>query len=241
MSATSLLRIDHLNKSFGRVEVLKEISLDIQRGSLHALLGPNGSGKTTLLKCLMGSMHHDKGTIDLSGRQEVQSKAYKQMFVYMPQFPGFLPHLSAREIIQLLVNLRKEKPIHAERLIEDLKIHEFWHRSFKELSGGMKQKINILQCFMFDFEIAFLDEPTASLDPQIAAYLKNLLLELKALGKTMVFTSHIMSEVEEIADYMSLLSNGKMLLNVSPESFIKEQETGNLEQAMLKYWGQHGN
>ncbi len=231
-----MLYIDGLSKMFGKFQALKNVSLSVPEGVTYALLGPNGSGKTTLLKTLIGSVPLDRGRVDLGGLTNVTGKAFRQKFVYMPQSPGFLPHLSARESIRLLVRLRGQGTTRGERLVEELKIEEFWRRPFGELSGGMKQKINILQCFMFDFDIAFLDEPTSSLDPQVASYVKHLIAELKAKGKTILFTSHIMSEVEAIADRMALISNGRILLETSPHEFMKEHGATDLEQAMLKYW-----
>lgn len=235
-----MLDINKLSKNFGKFQALKDISLKIPAGSTFALLGPNGSGKTTLLKSLIGSVHFDKGMIHLDGQSNVQSKAYKTSLVYMPQFPGFLPHLSAREITALLIQLRQQSAPMAERLIEELEVQKFWNKPFGELSGGMKQKINIMQCFMFDFSIALLDEPTASLDPQIAWYVKTLIQEFTKKGKTIFFTSHIMSEVEEIANRMALINNGKILLEADPAKFIKEQKALNLEEAMLQFW-KHGS
>ena len=231
-----MLKINNLSKKFAKFQALKQVTLKIPDLSTFALLGPNGSGKTTLLKSLIGSIKSDSGEVELNGNVDVRSAEYKTQLVYMPQTPVFLPHLSAREIIALLIQLRKKPALMAERLIKELEIDKFWKKPFRELSGGMKQKINILQCFMFDFKIAFLDEPTASLDPHVAWYLKSLIKELNQNGKTIVFTSHIMSEVEEIADHMAVLHNGEVLLTTMPSKFIIEHQTANLEYAMLAFW-----
>lgn len=242
-SDEKFLRIEQLSKSFSKFNVLEKISLYIPTGSAYALLGPNGSGKTTLLKSLIGSIHYDSGSIDMGEdltNVNVQSASYKIKISYMPQYPGFLPHLTARESIELLIQLSGRTAIFQERLVSELGIAEFWNKPFRELSGGMKQKINILQCFMFKSEFFFLDEPTSSLDPQMAGYVKNLIREVKSNGTTVLFTSHIMSEVEDIADQMALLSNGKVLIETSPEKFITERNAKNLESAMIQYWRDNG-
>lgn len=231
------LEINNICKKFGKKVVLKNISLLIPKGSTYALLGPNGSGKTTLLKSLMGSIFFDKGNLSLNGKININTHAYKRQITYMPQIAGFLPHLSAKESIKLLIELRQARPEFKEELIQDLGIKDFWNKPFGDLSGGMKQKINILQCFMFESDIVFLDEPTSSLDPQVAGYVKKWIKNLKQKGKTLLFTSHIMSEVEEVADKMALLDNGELLFEVSPSDFIKKYKTKNLEAAMLEYWG----
>lgn len=232
----NFIQISQLSKSFGKFKVLVKISLRIPIGSSYALLGPNGSGKTTLLKILVGSIHYDSGSIDINGIRNVQEYAYKRQMTYMPQHPGFLPHLTTKESIDLLVQLRGIPAVFQERLVSELGITAFWEKPYRELSEGMKQKVNILQCFMFDSKIVFLDEPTSSLDPQMAGYLKNLIQETKASGKTILFTSHIMSEVEDIAEKMALLSNGSILLEASPKEFVSERNAPNLEKAMLQFW-----
>lgn len=237
-----MLAVENLSKTYRKTRVLSGIDLRIPEACTFALLGPNGSGKTTLLKCLMGSVAPDGGErIALGDQTDVNSEAYKEMLVYMPQTPGFLPHLSAGEIIALLLRLRDRPAPRMDRLVDDLNIDEFWSKPFGELSGGMKQKLNILQCFMFDFQIAFLDEPTASLDPGIAYYMKGLIKELKSEGKTIVFTSHIMAEVEEVADTMALLDQGRIFLEASPAEFVRDRKAKNLEEALLKYRGKYAS
>ena len=230
------LEVRHLSKSFGKVRALEDVSLDIPSGMTYALLGPNGSGKTTLLKSLIGIIPFDKGEVSLDGCGDIHSYKYKSRITYMAQYPGFLPHLTVKESIELLIKLRGVKPCFKEQLVNDMKIDQFWQRPFGELSGGMKQKVNILQCFMFKSDAIFLDEPTSSLDPLVSVYVKNLIDQRKKSGCIVLFTSHIMGEVEQIADKMALLNNGQILFEASPKEFILKKGSKNLEKAMLKYW-----
>ena len=115
-------------------------------------------------------------------------------------------------------------------------IANFSHKNFQNLSQGMKQKINILQCFMSEPDLYILDEPTAGLDPNMVYYLKKLMLECKKKSKTILFTSHIMSEVEELADQVLVLLDGKIVLNSSPQKIIKDFQSANLEEAIRVYW-----
>ncbi|MBE8221954.1 MAG: ABC transporter ATP-binding protein [Bdellovibrionales bacterium] len=235
-NTNNTLKINHLSKKFGKTIVLQDVSLSVSQGSTYALLGPNGSGKTTLLKSLMGSIFYDTGSVYFNGKVNTNATDYKKDITYMPQIPGLLPNLSPKESIGLLINLRQKEPVFKQQLIDDLGIKTFWNRPFSKLSGGMKQKINILQCFMFESNIIFLDEPTSSLDPQVASYVKKWIKKLKENNKTILFTSHIMSEVEDIADKMALLNDGKILFEVSPKEFTKKYQAKNLEEAMVKYW-----
>lgn len=238
--------VDHIvlksiSKKYGAFNALIDVNLAIRSGVSFALLGPNGSGKSTLLKGLVGSIPFNTGEIDVCGQNDVRCFSYKKNISYMPQYPGFLPNLCAKDSIELLVQLRGQNPIHKDQLIDELGISHFWKKSFKELSGGMKQKINILQCFMFESKVIFLDEPTSSLDPHMASYVKSLIRIRKEQGNIILFTSHIMSEVEEIADRMALLSDGKILLEVSPKEFIQQKGAKNLEEAMLDFWNNNKN
>jgi Cu-processing system ATP-binding protein len=229
-----MLTIRNLSKSYNGYQALSQVNLDIPSGTIFSLLGPNGSGKTTLLKCLLGLVPFDSdGEIFLNGTNIKQNAEYKRALAYMPQFPGFPPNLTPVEVISLCEQLRSDTPIFKERLISELGIKDFYHKPMRELSGGMKQKVNILQCFMFDFSLALLDEPTSSLDPQNASYVKNFIKELKEKDKTILFTSHILREVEEIADWMAFFSEGRISTVNSPANLMVETQTKNLEEAIL--------
>ena len=239
---STILKIENLSRKFGRLQALDRVNLEIPEGRFFALLGPNGSGKSTLLKSILGSVPLEKeAQISLGGNVFAGSPEFKRDLVYMPQFPGFPSHVKVRELVDLIERLRGEKAVRKERLVQELGIANFWNRNFGELSGGMRQKINILQCLMFDFKIALLDEPTASLDPQISFYLKKILRELKNEGRTIVFTSHIMSEVEEMADRMVLLAEGRVYMQANPKEFIDASGATNLEEALLDFWREHAS
>ena len=163
-----MLTLENVQKKYGDFHALQGIDLEIPDGSVFALPGPNGSGKTTLLKILLGLVAPEKGAeIRLNGK-EIHSESCRRSIVYMPQVPAFLPHLKVRELVGLVQGIRQQQPIRADEIIQDLRIGTFWNRRLGDLSGGMRQKVNILQALMFDFELAVLDEPTASLDPGIA-------------------------------------------------------------------------
>ncbi|MCB1321299.1 MAG: ABC transporter ATP-binding protein [Leptospiraceae bacterium] len=237
-TAQPAIRIKNLTHGYRRRQpVLKNVSLSVPRGSVYALLGPNGSGKSTLLKCVSGAVYPAKvddfrildgdalKILDLPGRP-----------VYLPQKASFPAHLSGTEILNLIESLRNIKALHKDRLIADLDAAGFMHRPFGELSGGMRQKINVIQCFMFPFELALLDEPTASLDPYIATYVKQLIQKAHASGKTILFSSHIMSEVEEIATDLALLIDGCVHLTAKPDVFKNIHAAATLEEALTDFW-----
>lgn len=232
-----MIQIQNLKKSFDKRAVLKGVNFDVSSGKLFALSGPNGSGKSTLLKCLLGTVLPDAGSsVRISGKDVLRDLSYKQDVTYMPQFPHFPAHLKVSEIIALFETLRTNPAIFKEQLVEELGIAHFWDQSFGTLSGGMSQKVNILQCFMFDAPLAILDEPSQGLDPAVSFYLKQWIKKDHQRGKTILFTSHMMSEVEELAEEMALLVEGKLYALTSPKSLILENKAENLEQALQQFW-----
>ena len=233
-----MIEVNNLNKSFSDIPVLKEISFCIAEGTLAALLGPNGAGKSTLIKSVLGVINPDQHGLMKIGNQ-IRSRGIansEDIPGYMPQSPAFPRHLSVNEVIDFFESLNQTEPMQKESLISEMKMSDFMHKKINSLSQGMKQKVNILQCFMFDHSVFILDEPTSSLDPDMAYYLKNLLLQKKKEKKTILFTSHIMSEVEELADEMLILLDGRIILQDSPRNTIKRQRSKNLEEAIRTYW-----
>ncbi len=232
-----MITLAHLNKTYDGHSVLQNVALEIPDNCLFALLGPNGSGKTTVLKSILGNVLPKKGSrIAFDGSDVVGTYAYKRAIGYMPQATRYPPHLRVDELIALLTRLRKQPTPLLDRLVEELQIGPFWKKKLGALSGGMGQKVNMLQCFMFEPQVAVLDEPTQSLDPQVAYAVKQFLKEYRSAGKTIVFTSHVMSEVEELADLMALLVDGKVYTVISPKQLMKDNNAQTLEIALQNFW-----
>lgn len=232
-----MIQIQGLKKTYSKHTVLDWLDLTIPDQSIFALLGPNGSGKTTLIKSILGITQPDvHSQITLDGRYSYGSREFKNHIGYMPQYPKFSPHLKVRELIGLFEKLRQAQAPNRDELIQDLQIDAFWNKAFVELSGGMMQKVNLLQAFMFDVSLFILDEPTAGLDPQIAYYLKNLLLKKKKAGATVLFTSHVMAEVEALADEMALLVEGRIYTVIAPAQLKKNHGALTLEAALHSFW-----
>ncbi|MBI2343588.1 MAG: ABC transporter ATP-binding protein [Deltaproteobacteria bacterium] len=232
-----MITIRNVRKRYRKQTVLNDVSLHIPAGEIFALLGPNGSGKTTLLKLLLGLVHPDgSGTMHIAGASIVGERAYRRQIGYMSQWPQYPPHLTVCELITLFAQLRNAKGVHTEALLEEMQMRAFWQKPFGELSGGMAQKVNIVQCFMFNHALFILDEPTAGLDPHTAFYLKRLIRERKKSGATLLFTSHVMSEVDALADHMALLVDGTVSVVTSPAELKQAHHTTSLEEAVHHVW-----
>lgn len=212
-----MIRVHKLKKSFGRNAVLKSLDLSVEPGGIYAILGPNGSGKTTMIKCVLGMTIPDSGQIEVAGLPVTQSWKYRKSINYMPQIAQFPGNLRLRELIHMIQDLRGTSADEQE-LIDLFGLEPFLGQKMAHLSGGTRQKVNIVLAFMFDSPLIILDEPTSGLDPASLIKLKNLIRKEKEQGKTLLITSHILSFVKEIADEIIYLLEGEIYFHGSIES-----------------------
>jgi ABC-type multidrug transport system ATPase subunit len=200
-----------LGKRFGGVTALDGVSFDVDPGETFALLGPNGSGKTTMLKCLAGLVNPSAGQIRINGtdlaRNPVASRA---AISYLPQRVAFPDQVTAREMLDFYGRLRNLPPNRVEVALERCAFGDAADRMVSEFSGGMMQRLGIAVAFLADAPILLLDEPTASLDPESASDFRAFLASLKEMGKTIVFSSHVLSDVELLADRVAILVSGRL-------------------------------
>ena len=229
------IEIRGLEKSYGKNRVLKGIDLDINSGEITAILGPNASGKTTLLKCILGLVIPSRGEIKVKGKNVSEGYDYKRFIGYMPQEPSFPENLTPEELIGLISNIRGAYPKESiERLAELFRVKDFFRKQIRSLSGGTKQKVSAIIALAFNPDILILDEPTVGLDPVSSSKLKEEITGKKKEGKTVLLTSHIMSEVEELADRVVLLIEGSMKIDSSVQKLKEETGESKLERAIAK-------
>lgn len=216
-----MVSIQNLHKKFGKNQVLSGVNLSISEGGIFAVLGPNGSGKTTLIKSILGMVIPNKGDISVLEKNIKDSSDYRHKIDYLPQIANFPSNLKVKELIKMIKDLRG-KTSEDQRLIELFKLEPFLDKKLGNLSGGTKQKVNIVLTFMFDSPLIILDEPTTGLDPISLIHLKELINSEKDKGKTILITSHIMSFVEEISDEIVFLLEGQIYFR-GPISELKTQ------------------
>ncbi|WP_456376940.1 ABC transporter ATP-binding protein [Lutibacter sp.] len=226
-----MIEFKNLYKRFGKLTVLEGLDLSIKKGGIFAILGPNGSGKTTLIKCLLGMVIPNKGEINFNKKSVLKKWEYRNSLNYLPQIANFPPNLTVVELINMVKNLRP-KESNEQKLIELFGLKEFLNKKLGNLSGGTKQKVNIVLTFMFDSELIILDEPTTGLDPIALIHLKELIQEEKKKGKTILITTHIMSVVDELADEIVFLLDGKIYFKGSIDALKKQTDNANLEHAI---------
>ena len=226
-----MIEFKNIHKRFGKLTVLDGLDLDIKEGGIFAILGPNGSGKTTLIKCLLGMVIPNKGEINFEGNTVLRKWNYRNNLNYLPQIANFPPNLTVQELINMVKNLRPKESAELE-LIDKFGLKNFLNKKLGNLSGGTKQKVNIVLTFMFDSDLIILDEPTTGLDPISLIHLKELIQNEKAKGKTILITTHIMSFVNEVANEIVFLLDGKIYFKGGIEALKKQTNNDNLEQAI---------
>lgn len=226
-----MVNIQNLYKAFGKNQVLSGVDLSIKEGGIFAVLGPNGSGKTTMIKSILGMVIPNKGTITIQGQNIKNSSNYRHQIDYLPQIANFPSNLMVKELIKMIKDLRG-KTNEDERLIKLFTLEPFLDKKLGTLSGGTKQKVNLVLTFMFNSPLIILDEPTSGLDPISLIRLKDLIKAEKAKGKTILITSHIMSFVEEISDEIVFILEGKIYFKGSVSELKTKTNQPDFEHAI---------
>lgn len=230
----AMIEIQGLSKRFGKLQVLDGLDLSVQRGAITAVLGPNGAGKTTLIKSILGLVKPDAGSITVNRERINGSPDYRRQIGYMPQIARYPENLTAREIIRMVSDLRDNPPNVDKSLADALRLEPELDKPFRTLSGGNRQKVSAVLAFLFRPEILFLDEPSAGLDPISSSVLKDRVLAEREAGRTIVLTSHIMSEVQELADRVVYLLDGRIHFEASVEGLLHATGEPTLERAIAR-------
>ncbi len=227
-----MVELKNIEKSFGKHHVLKDISLSIEPGKITAIVGPNGSGKTTIIKSILGLVKPDKGEILINNKSVIKDHIYRKDIGYMPQAASFPDNLTVNEVFNMISDLRKQQMNGNAELINTLNLQPELDKKIRTLSGGNKQKVSACIALMFDPKIIILDEPTAGLDPLSSANLKKKIIELRDSGKTVILTSHIMAEIEELSDNILFLIEGKIVFDGALKNLVELSGQSKLENAI---------
>jgi Cu-processing system ATP-binding protein len=235
-----MISIVGLTKRFGRLDVLRGIDLTVERGRVTAILGPNGAGKSTLIKCVLGLVRPDGGTILVDGRPALADPALRSRIGYMPQTPRLPDNLTAADLLALVRDLRGPTAATSEAMIDALSLGPELRKPLRTLSGGTRQKVNAVIAFLFRPDLLILDEPTAGLDPLASSTLKDAILAERAAGRTTIVTSHILSDLEELADDVVFLLDGRVRYRGELQRLKGETRQPTLERAIASLIREHG-
>ncbi len=214
-----ILKIDNLTKTFRSywtyrpLPAVKNLSLEINAGESFGFLGHNGAGKTTSIKCILGLIHKTSGRIELDGR-ELVSPSQLKMIGYLPEQPYFYDHLTVEETLGFFASLHGIKGVEKKQQIiktlERVGLYQRKKSPVRSLSKGLQQRLGLAQAIINQPQLLLLDEPFSGLDPIGRLEFREIMLELKQKGTTLVLSSHILSDVEDICDRVSIMVQGEL-------------------------------
>jgi ABC-2 type transport system ATP-binding protein len=228
------LLVEHINKSFAQFQVIKDLSMEVREGSIFGFLGPNGAGKTTTMRMILDIIRPDSGRITWNGKDV--REVPRRNWGYLPEERGLYPKVEVEEQLVFLARLNGlSKSAAREQLdewLERFQIIEYRKMKVEELSKGNQQKIQFLATILHDPLILIMDEPFSALDPVNANLLKEALLEMHRRGKTMIFSTHQLEQVEELCEDVLIIDKGQTIVQGSVRE-VKRQHGRNVARLKL--------
>ncbi|MBK7296205.1 MAG: ABC transporter ATP-binding protein [Flavobacteriales bacterium] len=202
--------LNNVGKRYGKLWALRNVDAAFASSEVIVMIGPNGSGKTTLIKCILGLVRATEGNIQVRGLDVNGDPIYRHSIGYMPQLSEFPRELTVEHLLNMMNDIRNAAPGSTDdRLISALGVDGLLNKRVSTLSGGMRQKVRAVLAFRYKPSVLILDEPTAGLDPISAGTLLEAVMETKRNGATVMITSHIMEEVQQLGDRMAYLQGWK--------------------------------
>ena len=227
-----MVRVEELTKRYGALEALKGVTAEFPAGKVTAVVGPNASGKSTLMKSILGLVVPDGGRVYVLGEPALKNPRVRARIGYMPQDPRFPENVTVREVIRWIEELRGRPKQDLDELLAYFGLGPHLEQPTRVLSGGTRQKLSAVLAFLFDPEGLILDEPTAGLDPLASSRFKDRVAAERDRGKTVILTSHVMSELEELADRLVFLLEGEVVFAGDLEELREKTGEERLERAV---------
>jgi len=219
MTSIPIVSIHNLCKSYGSVQAVHDLSLNIMAGEIYGLLGPNGAGKTTTIRCLATLIKPDRGTITVAGCTE--PKQIRQKIGYVAQEVALDKVLTGRELLQFQAGLyhlnKQQSQARIKQVLQLLQLEEYADRPTGKYSGGLKKRLDLATGLLHEPAVLVLDEPTVGLDIQTRTAIWQFLRDLKQQGTTVLLTSHYLEEIDALADRVGIIDRGKLIAEGSPD------------------------
>ena len=229
-----MIEIKNVSKKFGKLEVLKNVSVSCKSGQCIALIGPNGCGKTTLIKSILGMVLPDEGSMEFNQKSIFGDYSYRERIGYMPQIGRYPDTMTIGEIIEMVKKIRNSKDNLDEDLFRDFEIEKMLNKQMRTLSGGTTQKISAVLAFLFNPDVLILDEPTAGLDPLASELLKEKIIKEKEKGKLIIITSHLLSELDDLISEIIFMQDGKIFFHKKVNELREETQEDKISKAIAK-------
>ncbi|MBS1745358.1 MAG: ABC transporter ATP-binding protein [Bacteroidetes bacterium] len=230
----------NLTKQFGKLSALDNVSVNFTKGECIALMGPNGSGKTTLIKCILGMVVPDSGFITFNDKNILHNWQYRQHIGYMPQIGRYPENMTIGQVISMIKDIRSAyNKSFDEELIESFGLNEILKKRMRTLSGGTRQKVSASLAFLFHSDVLILDEPTAGLDPVASEILKEKIKTKIKNGKLVIITSHILSDLDELATQVIYMQDGKLRFHKNINELRNETGQQKLAKAIVSLMHNH--
>ncbi|HOP06813.1 MAG TPA: ATP-binding cassette domain-containing protein [candidate division Zixibacteria bacterium] len=211
----SYLVLENINKSFGAKVAVRNLSLEVPRGSIYGVIGPNGAGKTTTIRMIMNITVPDSGRVLIEGRERPAD--FKNIVGYLPEERGLYKKMTVLEIITYMAALKGFPETRSRKeavpWLERMNLLEYKDHKVEELSKGMQQKLQFITTILHDPELIILDELFSGLDPLNIELIKSVILDLKARGKTILFSTHVMEQAEKLCDHVCMINRGSKVLD----------------------------
>ena len=228
------LMVEHVNKWFGSFQAINDLSMDVREGVMFGFVGPNGAGKTTTMRMILDLLRPDAGAITWNGVPV--SEVPRREFGYLPEERGLYPRMETQEQLLFLARLsgmsREDALKSLNDWLERFQITAYRHKKIEELSKGNQQKVQFLAAILHNPELLVMDEPFSGLDPVNAAALKEAFLDMRQRGKTIIFSTHQLEQVEEMCEDMLLINKGQAMVQGNVQE-IKRQHGRNVARLTL--------
>ena len=225
MSNKDSIKLQNIQKRFGKTKALDDVSFSIPENSIFGLLGPNGSGKSTLMRILSGLIIEWKGEIFFEEKNIISNhKYFLRHCGFLIENPTFYEYLTAYQNLSLLAKITKCSLDSIDKVLVDVDLIDVSHKKVGDFSYGMKQRLGIAQAILHDPEILFLDEPNNGLDPLGIEEMNKTILGLHEKGKTICVSTHIINDVEELCSDIAILKEGKLIHNSSMENLLDKSQ-----------------
>ncbi len=218
-----ILTVENLNKSYGALQAVNNISLQIEKGSVYGILGPNGSGKTTTLGMLLGVTHPTSGSFNWFGKP-LSKKSLQRIGALLEQ-PNIYPYLSAVNNLKIVCDIKQTNYNRIDDVLQLVGLYERKNDKYKNFSLGMKQRLAIASALVNNPEVLVLDEPTNGLDPQGIAHIREIINKIANEGTTILLASHMLDEVEKVCSHVAVLKAGKVLFNGAVHEVLGDNAT----------------